>query len=61
MRVSAGDALPEYKEWPRILRGVAGAIGLPPLKASTPEEETYDLLEKVADGEKTIANLNKVR
>lgn len=31
------------------------------LKASTPEEETYDLLEKVADGEKTIANLNKVR
>ena len=31
------------------------------LKASTPEEEAYDLLEKVADGEKTIANLNKVR
>ena len=31
------------------------------LKASTPEEEAYDLLEKVADEEKTIANLNKVR
>ena len=31
------------------------------LKASTPEEEAYDLLQKVVDGEKIIADLNKVR